>query len=996
MRGSKRRPYSTIVLGLVALGAIYGISRAHDSWRFQADIDQAKAVMAANPAKARQLLMHASSLGSADGEVDLLLGVSEQALKHTEAALAAWKRVKSDSRFAPHAAILQARSVLRKDRFADAEPLLKIAIKGKGKLAIEARETLVNLYKIQGRFIEARALVSSSWGIYPDSVGLIKELEQLGSNNPKSVDAISAALQKASRNAPDDDRIWLGWANLATRLGQFVEAKKWLDACLERRPADPAVWRGIFERALAMQDEAEVERALRHLPQEAVAPYEVLSLQAWFAARAGDLDRERRAYEGILAREPGNLRALGRLADLALAAGEAGKAAQLRTLRAELTPAGYKYQNLIQKHDSENLPETARLAEKLGRVFEAHSLWSTVATRNPKNQEAREAMARLSKLDAHRPTGPPLSDLMAQLDAMPRPNRSSQPEGPGVTPDFADDAAAVGLRFQFDNGATPLHHTPETTAGGVALLDYDGDGWLDIYVTQACRFPPDLAAPKTTGDRLFRNRGDGTFEDATESSGLAAFAKGYGHGVTVGDYDNDGHPDLFVTRWRRYGLYRNRGDGTFEEATERAGLGGDRDWPTSAAFADLDGDGDLDLYVCHYLVWNAEKPNACWDDKKKRYTYCAPQFYSALPDHLFRNDNGRFIDVTAEAGIVDRDGRGLGVVAADLDGDGRVDLYVANDQTANYLWRNKGAMKFEEVAETSAVACNASGIYQASMGIACGDSNGDGLPDLAVTAFFNEYTALYHNCGSGIFRDATAEAGLSVPTRYRLGFGISFLDANNDGKLDLATANGHVDDFRPEVPFQMPAQLLLGTPAGKFVDATEVAGAPWMVPRVARGLAVGDLDNDGRTDLVIISHDTPLAYFHNRTNGGHWVDLTLEGTTSNRDAVGAKVVVSSGNRRWTAWRIGGGSFQSASDPRLHFGIGGVERVDQVEVTWPSGRVDRFGPLVIDTAYRLHEGSAKPSTLPRHRDGALVNACDRAQTGTVRRQSILSALPGQHE
>ena len=605
-------------------------------------------------------------------------------------------------------------------------------------------------------------------------------------------------------------------------------------------------------------------------------------------------------------------------------------------------------------------------------------------------------MARLSKLDAHRPTGPPLSDLIAQLDTMPRSDRSSRAEAPGVTPDFADDAGAVGLRFQFDNGATPLHHTPETTAGGVALLDYDGDGWLDVYVTQACRFPPDLAAPKTTGDRLFRNRGDGTFEDATESSGLAAFAKGYGHGVTVGDYDNDGHPDLFVTRWRHYGLYRNRGDGTFEDATERAGLGGDRDWPTSAVFADLDGDGDLDLYVCHYLVWDAVHPNACWDATKKRYSYCASQFYSALPDHLFRNDNGRFIDVTAEAGIADRDGRGLGVVAADLDGDGRVDIYVSNDQSANFLWRNKGGMKFEDVAETSAAASNGAGIYQASMGIACGDCNGDGLPDLAVTAFFNEYTALYQNCGSGIFKDATAEAGLTVPTRYRLGFGVCFLDANNDGRLDLATANGHVDDFRPEVPFQMPAQLLLGTPAGKFVDATEAAGAPWMVPRVARGLAVGDLDNDGRTDLVILSHDTPLAYFHNKTNGGHWMDLALEGTTSNRDAVGAKVVVSSGTRRWTAWRIGGGSFQSASDPRLHFGLGGVERVDQVEVTWPSGRVDRFGPLVVDTAYRLREGGAKPSTLPRHRVGALVSVSDRAQAGTARRQSIPSVIPDQHE
>jgi hypothetical protein len=506
-------------------------------------------------------------------------------------------------------------------------------------------------------------------------------------------------------------------------------------------------------------------------------------------------------------------------------------------------------------------------------------------------------------------------------------------------------------------------------------LDYDGDGWLDVYVTQAEPFPPNHAAPRSTGDRLFRNRRDGTFEDVTVSAGLAAFAKGYGHGVTVGDIDNDGHPDLFVTRWQRYGLYRNRGDGTFEDVTELAGLGGDRDWPTSAALADLEGDGDLDLYDCHYLAWNAAEPNACFDEKKQRYTYCSPQYFAARPDHLFRNDEGHFVDVTAEAGIVDRDGRGLGVVAADLDGDGRIDLYVANDQTANYLWRNKGGMKFEDVAATSAAASNGEGVYQAGMGVACGDCNGDGLPDLVVTNFFNEATTLYRNRGEGVFSDSTAEAGLSLPTRHRLGFGISFLDANNDGRLDLATANGHVDDFRPEIPFQMPAQLLLGVPGGRLVDATDAAGAPWGVPRVARGLAAGDLDNDGRTDVLITAHDSPLAYFHNRTAGGHFLVLALEGTRSGRDAVGAKVVVAAGGQRYSSWRLGGGSFQSFSDPRIHFGLGACNRVESAEVTWPSGRIDRFGPLQADSGYRLREGTEiaeKLSAYSAKSPGEIVN------------------------
>ncbi len=262
-------------------------------------------------------------------------------------------------------------------------------------------------------------------------------------------------------------------------------------------------------------------------------------------------------------------------------------------------------------------------------------------------------------------------------------------------PVFTDDAEAAGLKFTFDNGLEPLHHLPETTSGGVALLDYDGDGWLDVYVVQGGPFPPAPSAPG--GDRLFRNRGDGTFEDVTTTSRIGALARGYGHGVTVGDYDNDGRPDLFVTRWRRYALFHNRGDGTFEDVTETEGLAGDRDFPTSAAFADLDGDGDLDLYVCHYGAWNTEHVALCPRREPGRYEYCDPRTIPPLPDHLFRNDAGRFVEVTSQAGIVDPDGRGLGVVAADFDEDGKLDLYVANDTTANFLFRNLGGMRFEEV-----------------------------------------------------------------------------------------------------------------------------------------------------------------------------------------------------------------------------------------------------------------------------------------------------------
>ncbi len=539
-------------------------------------------------------------------------------------------------------------------------------------------------------------------------------------------------------------------------------------------------------------------------------------------------------------------------------------------------------------------------------------------------------------------------------------------------PRFDDLAEASGLRFVFENGRSPQRQIPETTSGGVGLLDYDGDGWLDVYVVQGGAFPPREAATAANGgDRLFRNRGDGTFEDVSAASGIARLSRGYGHGVTVGDFDNDGHPDLFVTRWRAYVLFRNRGDGTFEDVTGRAGLDGDRDWPTSAAFADLDGDGDLDLYVCHYLVWDAEHPTLCKRttvaarservEPGQDYNYCTPRPFPALADHLFRNDGGRFVDVTAEAGIVDRDGRGLGVVAADLDEDGRVDLFVANDTTANYLWHNQGGMKFEELGTSSGVACNAAGAFQAGMGTALGDLDGDGLPDLFVTNFYGESTTFYRNLGAGMFSDQTVAVGLAGPTRFLLGFGIAALDANNDGRLDLAIANGHVNDDRPDYPYAMPASLLIGGERGRLTDVSQSAGESWSTPRVARGLAVGDLDNDGRVDVLLLPQKSPLAYLHNGTAGGHFVTFHLEGTRSNRDAVGAVVAVTAGGRRRRAWRYGGGSYQSASDPRVHFGLE-VDRIEDVEVRWPSGGVDHFRNLESDRGYRLREGDATPVPL----------------------------------
>ena len=352
--------------------------------------------------------------------------------------------------------------------------------------------------------------------------------------------------------------------------------------------------------------------------------------------------------------------------------------------------------------------------------------------------------------------------------------------------------------------------------------------------------------------------------------------------------------------------------------------------------------------------------------EKPAYDYCDVSNFPALPDHVYRNDGGRFVDVTQSAGIVDQNGRGLGVIAADLDDDGKIDIFVTNDTTANYFFHNEGGFRFTEAGMSAGLSASEGGTCLAGMGIACGDFDGDGRLDLAVTNFFNESTTLYHNHGQGFFSDRSSEAGLYAATRLILGFGLAVMDANNDGRVDLVQANGHVFSSNPAIPSAMRAQLFLGQDHGKLVDVSDHAGPPWKVLRFVRGLAVGDLDNDGRTDAVMVSENAPLAWFQNQTSARHhFLVLELEGTTSNRDAVGAKAAVTAGGKTQVATRFGGGSFLSASGPRLHFGLGTARKVDRVVITWPSGRRDCYQNLEPDQGYRLREGGPAPRRLPGH-------------------------------
>jgi enediyne biosynthesis protein E4 len=959
-RWSRRTAAIAGLIVALAVALVWGVSWWIAVRRFRNELDLAERDFKSGKfglAQRRLSALEGSWFGQ--GEVAFRLGICELARGYREEALAAWSRVPPGSPFSGRAAALRGQQLTNVGRFAPAEAVLESALAVAGPDSYEIGRQLSRLYRFQGRTDDMRRLLRELWSRAPDPTGILKELWSLDTT-AWSMEGWALALANAAAN---DDRVWLGRANLAVMTGRYREAGELFAVCHKARPNDIAVWRGRLKLARATGRADLAVEALGHIPAARVLQSEVLSLRAWLAGRLSDPQQEQKTLAILVKHDPGNASALERLALLATEHGHVAEAQRLHRQKAELDMSNDRYRKIVlyETDLAGKAGELAALAATLGRPFDSRA-WSLIAARGQSGTGpigadlAWDVDDRMpsSKSDS----GRNVAELVADL-APPRGSAASDAVAAAATrPEFADLAQTVGLRFHHDNGETPLRQVPETMSGGVAVLDYDGDGWLDVYAVQGG--PLALDVPRPDGDHLFRNNGDGTFQDITIKSGIAALPRSYGVGVAVGDYDNDGDPDLFITRLRSYALYRNRGDGTFEDVTASAGLAGLRDYPASAAFADLDNDGDLDLYVCHYMIYDPVNPALC-PKGEGEYMYCDPMKFQPAADHVFRNDGGRFVEVTVPSGFTDPGGRSLGVVAADLDDDNKIDLFVTNDGTANYLFHNLGGFRFEEMGQIAGVAASANGGFKAGMGIACGDLDGDGRPDLVVTNFYGESSTLYANLGGGLFSDRTTQSRLDTATRYLLGFGTAFLDFDNDGRLDLMTVNGHVNDMRPYTAFAMPTQLLAGDGRGNLVDVSATAGTPWSVLKVGRGLAAGDLDNDGRIDAVVLAQNDALRYFHNGTKGGHFVTFRLQGMTSNRDGVGARITIVAGGQKQVAQRFGGGSYQSAGDPRLHFGLGNSDRVESVEVRWPSGRVNHFTNLQGDRAYRLIEGdeSAKP-------------------------------------
>jgi hypothetical protein len=534
----------------------------------------------------------------------------------------------------------------------------------------------------------------------------------------------------------------------------------------------------------------------------------------------------------------------------------------------------------------------------------------------------------------------------------------------GAVPLFEEiPPTASGITWTHENARSPGRFLPESLGPGCAFVDFDNDGWIDVYLVNSG--PCDFFQPvKPLKNALYKNNRDGTFTDVTDKAGVAGGT--FGMGVAIADYNNDGFPDMFVTAYGRSILYRNNGDGTFTDVTEKAGVSL-QGWTTSAVWFDYDNDGFLDLFVCSYIEYGVGKHLLCADKKDGRlyYHYCIPHLFNPTPSVLLHNNgDGTFTRVERGTDIARAPGKALGVVATDVNNDGRMDLFVANDTVQNFLFMNRGKGRWEEKALVNGVAVGPSGQVRSGMGVDSADVDGDSWQDLLVANIDHESFSLYRNIGGDFFTDVSFDHGVAAATRMLSGWGLKFFDFDLDGRVDLILANGHPDDTialrAPEVKYREPL-LLFQNDGRRLRNISQQAGPAFEKALSARGLAVGDFDNDGRLDVLIgCNGEAPVLLRNNAAPDHHWVGLKLQGVTCNRDGVGARIAWSAGGVQRSRFRTAGGSYLSSHDPREVLGLGRSATLDWLEIKWPlpSGRIERFASVPVDRYTTIVEGSGK--------------------------------------
>jgi enediyne biosynthesis protein E4 len=538
---------------------------------------------------------------------------------------------------------------------------------------------------------------------------------------------------------------------------------------------------------------------------------------------------------------------------------------------------------------------------------------------------------------------------------------------------FTDIRKQAGITFLQDSTQTEEKLYLETMGTGVGWLDYDQDGLMDLYFVQSG--PTELYKPDhPMRSALYHNNGDGTFTDVTEKAGVAA-VNHYGQGLAIADYDNDGYPDIYVTGYQRAILYHNNGNGTFTDVTAIAGVADESGWSTSAAWLDYDHDGYLDLVVLNYIEWSANNNLWCGEHRPGYRSYCHPGNYKGQRIKLYHNNHdGTFVDVSDSSGIGKPEAKGMGVVAADFNNDGWTDIAVANDSWPNFLFVNKKDGTFQDVSFVSGIAASEDGRYEAGMGIDAADISGDGRQDIYITHLDFELNRLYVNNGDGSFTDATFSSGIGNKAILLSGVSMKFMDYDNDGWPDILQLNGAMVDnvhlYHSEVSYKEPLLMFRNLGKGQFEKIPDGAlGADFGIPIAGRGIATADFNNDGTVDIAINSRgDYPMLLRNDQphdSTGNHWVEISLIGTKSNRDGIGASLKLTAGGETHVEQAKGGMSYMSASDPRIHFGLGKRGKIDALEITWPSGTVDRLKDVPVDKIIAVKEGAGiVPRNFPK--------------------------------
>lgn len=982
----RRRRLRILIGVLVVAAAALGISR----WLFpRQDVEQLfrQAVAAAEQgenARAASILDKVLVREPDHYEARLYRGQVARDLGNRDEALRNWQAVPdSPPKFGAVARYLEGTATLEADRAVEAEMLLRRAAELNPNY-LQPRERLLELYVVQMRGADIRDQLDALRFLRPWKLEELVLYSVAGQRLQDTDDAIKRMERfvKADRGDVFSATALVRYYLEGERLDRAAELA---DRLLKQMGSNHYVLGLLTEVYLRQSDLAAAARSLARV--DAARPLDAVFLRSCgsYWSMRGDHERAAASLSQAVIADPEDLATQQRLGTELSRLGRHEQAV-VHLRQAELIDRVLRQASRIPRRDRKNdqllVPIVLDVADALMELkrYDESVHWYDQALRlQPGAAKANEGIRRVAQMIR---ADPSLVDKVADnhpraVAAAPETLRFIIPDRTAAPPEIAvaetskelrtiklrDVHAEAGIDFQYFNGQTGLKYLVESMGGGVAVLDFDNDGWPDLYFSQGCALPFD-AKNRDHLDRLFRNLGNGRFQDVTASAGLGDAQ--YGQGCVAGDYDNDGDSDLVVANFGENVFYRNNGDGTFSDVTAETRLAGSK-WSSSLALADLDRDGDLDLYIVTYV----DSLRVC-HGQNGRIATCDPQNFDAEQDRLLCNrGDGTFEDVSRSAGILAPDGKGLGIIIADLDNDSWSDIYIANDGTPNFMFRNRGAegslLTFESCGMLSGTAVNGDGQAQGGMGIACADFEGDGLLDLFVTNFYLESSTMYRNRGDLYFDDVTQTTKIKAATRPMVGFGVQAIDFDLDGRQDLITGNGHIDDFRfRNEPWKMPTLLFQGNGDGSFRDTSREAGPYFHGEYLGRGVARLDWDRDADPDVVVVHQDTQVALLKNESETGNRIVLELHGVVSNRDALGARVyVVTAQGRQLLEWMAGDGFF-SSNERRMIAGLGSADRASEVEIVWPTGEHVKLSDVPANSRVLAVEGQP-PRIVPLDRE-----------------------------